>query len=98
MGNVAVLGACVRLLAPHGLGFLEQAIAARMGALAEANVAAAREGYARCTRQHALAGDTPVEPAPDPDRPARRSPPVFAGQHDGLAVATTPARGRSTGR
>ena len=34
MGNVAVLGACVRLLLPDGLGFLEQAIAARMGAAA----------------------------------------------------------------
>ena len=35
MGNMAVLGACVRLLVPHGLGFLEQAIASRMGAMAE---------------------------------------------------------------
>jgi pyruvate ferredoxin oxidoreductase gamma subunit len=64
MGNVAVLGACVRLLLPQGLGFLEQAVAARLGARAEANVVAAREGFERCTRQHALAGDAPVEPAP----------------------------------
>jgi 2-oxoacid:acceptor oxidoreductase gamma subunit (pyruvate/2-ketoisovalerate family)/2-oxoacid:acceptor oxidoreductase delta subunit (pyruvate/2-ketoisovalerate family) len=75
MGNVAVLGAVVRLLLPDGLPFLEQAIAARMGSLAEANIAAAREGYRRCTRQHRLAGDTRVEtadagtPAP-PARPA----------------------------
>lgn len=64
MGNVAVLGACVKLLLPDGLGFLEQAIAARMGGLAEANIAAAREGYARCTTQRAIAGDTPVEHEP----------------------------------
>jgi len=80
MGNVAVLGACVRLLIPDGLGYLEQAVASRLGAMAEANIAAAREGYARCTRQHAVAGDMPVEPAPDPGpaSEARRSSPVFA--------------------
>jgi 2-oxoacid:acceptor oxidoreductase gamma subunit (pyruvate/2-ketoisovalerate family)/2-oxoacid:acceptor oxidoreductase delta subunit (pyruvate/2-ketoisovalerate family) len=65
MGNVAVLGACVRLLIPDGLAFLEQAVASRMGAMADVNILAAREGYARCTRQHTLAGDTPVEPAFD---------------------------------
>jgi 2-oxoacid:acceptor oxidoreductase gamma subunit (pyruvate/2-ketoisovalerate family)/2-oxoacid:acceptor oxidoreductase delta subunit (pyruvate/2-ketoisovalerate family) len=63
MGNTAVLGACVRLLLPEGLPFLEQALESRMGAAARANVAGAREGYARCTTQHTLAGDTPVEPA-----------------------------------
>jgi pyruvate ferredoxin oxidoreductase gamma subunit len=61
MGNVAVLGACVRLLLPDGLGLLEQAVASRMGTVAEANLLAAREGYARVTRQHTLRGDTPVE-------------------------------------
>jgi pyruvate ferredoxin oxidoreductase gamma subunit len=65
MGNVAALGACVRLLVPQGLVFLEQAIAARMGAMAEANIVAAREGFAQCTRQHTLAGDTPVDPGAD---------------------------------
>ena len=92
MGNVAVLGACVRLLVPHGLGFLEQAVASRMGAMAEANILAAREGYARCTRQHTLAGDTPVEAAPDPGRASepRQSPPVFA-------VSTTDSRRNHTG-
>jgi 2-oxoacid:acceptor oxidoreductase gamma subunit (pyruvate/2-ketoisovalerate family)/2-oxoacid:acceptor oxidoreductase delta subunit (pyruvate/2-ketoisovalerate family) len=80
MGNVAVLGACVRLLIPQGLGFLEQAVAARMGAMAEANIAAAREGYARCTRQRAAAGDAPVEPAPGRGRASERrpGPPLFA--------------------
>ena len=67
MGNVAVLGACVRLLAPESLGFLEQAVAARIGATAERNVRAAREGYARCTRQRTLPGDdllgSPAGPA-----------------------------------
>jgi 2-oxoacid:acceptor oxidoreductase gamma subunit (pyruvate/2-ketoisovalerate family)/2-oxoacid:acceptor oxidoreductase delta subunit (pyruvate/2-ketoisovalerate family) len=65
MGNVAVLGACVKLLMPDGLTLLEQAVAARMGAMADVNIVAAREGYARCTRQHTLAGDTPFEPVPD---------------------------------
>jgi 2-oxoacid:acceptor oxidoreductase gamma subunit (pyruvate/2-ketoisovalerate family)/2-oxoacid:acceptor oxidoreductase delta subunit (pyruvate/2-ketoisovalerate family) len=79
MGNVAVLGACVRLLIPDGLEFLEQAITARMGEMAEANIVAAREGYERCTRQRAVAGDSPVAPAPDPGRPSerRQDRPVF---------------------
>ena len=75
MGNVAVLGACVRLLVPDGLAFLEQAVTARMGALAAANVVAAREGYARCARQHRVESDTPVgQPAP---AAARRGPLLF---------------------
>jgi pyruvate ferredoxin oxidoreductase gamma subunit len=74
MGNVAVLGACVRLLVPDGLEFLEQAVAARMGARREANILAAREGYARCTLQHTVAGDTAVEPARGPERASRRPP------------------------
>ena len=88
MGNVAVLGALVRLLVPDGLAFLEEAIASRMGALGDANVHAAREGYAQCTRQHALAGDLPFEQA-DAQEP-RRSRPVFA-------VSTTDSRGNHTG-
>jgi pyruvate ferredoxin oxidoreductase gamma subunit len=68
MGNVAVLGACVRLLLPDGLDFLEQAIASRMGAHAEANVIAAREGYARCTRQRTKPADTRVAPVPAPTK------------------------------
>jgi len=63
MGNVAVLGACMRMLLPDGLEFLEQAIVARMGAGAELNVVAAREGYARCTRQRSRAGDALLVPA-----------------------------------
>lgn len=66
MGNMALLGACVKLLLPEGLGFLEQAISARMGASTAAkNVVAAREGFERCTRQRALAGDARLEPATD---------------------------------
>jgi 2-oxoacid:acceptor oxidoreductase delta subunit (pyruvate/2-ketoisovalerate family) len=78
MGNVAVLGACVKLLLPGGLEFLEQAVEARMGggAMADMNIAAAREGYARCTRQHVLAGDVPVETDLHPAGP-RRPAPVF---------------------
>lgn len=88
MGNVAVLGACVRLLFPRGLDFLEQAIAARMGALAGPNIVAAREGFARCTRQHTLVGDTPLEPAPAAQGTATR--PRFA-------VSTTDSRSVHTG-
>ncbi len=72
MGNVAVLGACVRLLVPDGLEFLEQAIVSRMGTRAEANVVAAREGYERCTVQRRVAGDTAVEPATGPAVSGRR--------------------------
>jgi len=76
MGNVAILGACVRLLLPDGLGFLEEAIEARMGAAAEANLVAAREGYERCTRQRARHTDAAVEPAAMPVRPAPGAFPV----------------------
>ena len=78
MANTAVLGACVRCLLSGGLRFLEQAIAARMGALAEANIVAARAGYARCTRQHRLAGDAPLEAAHAPTRRDRAVFPVSA--------------------
>jgi 2-oxoacid:acceptor oxidoreductase gamma subunit (pyruvate/2-ketoisovalerate family)/2-oxoacid:acceptor oxidoreductase delta subunit (pyruvate/2-ketoisovalerate family) len=62
MGNMAVLGATVKILLPDGLVFLEDALASRMGvAIAKANIAAAGEGYARCTRQHTLSSDTPAE-------------------------------------
>ena len=63
MGNIALLGACVKLLLPGGLDFLDQAIRGRLGAAADANVLAAREGYARCTRQHTLVRDTELEAA-----------------------------------
>jgi pyruvate ferredoxin oxidoreductase gamma subunit len=63
MGNMALLGACVHLLLPDGLHFLEEAISARMGAsTAEKNIVAAREGYGQCTRQRSLAGDARLEP------------------------------------
>ncbi len=51
MGNVALLGASVRLLLPEGLELLEEAVAARFGRLGEANVAAARDGYRLVRRQ-----------------------------------------------
>ena len=62
MGNVAVLGACARLLLPDGLPFLEQAVVSRFGVLADPNVAAAREGFERCTLQRRLKSDATVEP------------------------------------
>ena len=79
MGNVAVLGACVRLLLPDGLVFLEQAITARMDGAAAMNVVAARDGYARCARQRRLAGDVPLESAAGsrPTHALRRVPPLF---------------------
>jgi len=86
MGNVAVLGACVRQLAPDALGCLEQAIAARMGALAGPNVAAACDGYERCVKQHVLPNDTFVE---EPAPAAPWSPPLFdVSTRDSLASQT----------
>lgn len=62
MGNVAMLGAALKLLLPEGLHFLEDAIEARMGArIAGANLHAAREGYGQCRRQHQVRGDELVE-------------------------------------
>jgi pyruvate ferredoxin oxidoreductase gamma subunit len=73
MGNVAVLGACVSLFLPEGLEFLEAAIESRMGSRAEANLAAARDGYASCTRQLRRANDAPVEAAPGIRAPTVRA-------------------------
>lgn len=88
LGNAAVLGACVRLLLPDGLPRLEEAIAARM-ARPEANVAAARDGYARCTKQHTGVADTLVEPLPESSAPPLPTP--------RFSVSTTDSRGRNTG-
>jgi pyruvate ferredoxin oxidoreductase gamma subunit len=88
MGNVAVLGAAVRQLLPEGLGFLEQAIHNRMGALAQPNVIAAREGYRLCRQQHTIGTDTLYEPT---EAPVPRPPlPPFA-------VSLTDSRGNHTG-
>jgi|SRR5581483_7625181 len=76
LGNAALLGAAVRLLSPGALGMLEQAIRARMGRLAEANVAAARDGYARCTRQRPRPEDAFVE-RPLGAAPPDRARPLF---------------------
>jgi pyruvate ferredoxin oxidoreductase gamma subunit len=89
MGNTSVLGACVKLLLPDGMDHLEQAIAARLGALADANIKAARAGYERCVVQRRLAGDTAVERAPLPD-PSRRARAVFP-------VSRTDSLGNHTG-
>jgi 2-oxoacid:acceptor oxidoreductase gamma subunit (pyruvate/2-ketoisovalerate family)/2-oxoacid:acceptor oxidoreductase delta subunit (pyruvate/2-ketoisovalerate family) len=88
MGNVAVLGAAVKLLLPDGLEFLEQAIRTRMGAkIAEPNVIAAREGFEQCLHQHTVATDTPYEPEAVAARPPL---PPFA-------VSVTTSRGNRTG-
>ncbi|HEY6031241.1 MAG TPA: 2-oxoacid:acceptor oxidoreductase family protein [Gaiellaceae bacterium] len=89
MGNVALLGACVKLLLPDGLGFLEETLVARLGAKAEANLVAAREGYAQCKKQHTLAGDTPVDTAAPAPAPVRL-PVVFP-------VSTTDSHANQTG-
>jgi pyruvate ferredoxin oxidoreductase delta subunit len=88
MGNSAVLGACVRLLLPDGLEHLEQSIASRLGKAAQANVAAAREGFARATRQHTLSGDERFA-APDAGAAAFSRPP--------FPVSTTDSLGNHTG-
>ncbi len=88
MGNVAVLGACMSLLVPDGLRFLEEAVTARMRPVsAVKNVQAARAGYAGVIRQHARAGDTAVEPAPE----------VRHGRRPLFAVSTTDSLGNHTG-
>lgn len=88
MGNVAVLGAAVRLLLPEGLVFLEEAIRARMGSLAEPNILAAREGYRLCTTQHRSGSDTPYEPV-EAQQPRPPLPP--------FAVSLTDSRVNHTG-
>ena len=86
MGNTAVLGACVRVLAPDALPHLEAAIGARMGGLAAANVAAARDGYRHSTIQHHRAGDDPLAAAPV--RPAAVHARVPVSTTDSLAIRT----------
>jgi len=88
MANVAVLGACIRHLVPGGLRFLDEAIAARMGPLGDANILAARDGYARCTRQRRTARDPRVEAAPAP---------AVAAAHATFPVSTTDSLSNHTG-
>ena len=73
LGNVALLGGLVRLLAPEALPHLVDAVEARLGA---ANADAARAGYERCITQRSRAGDARVEPAPPAGLPPAR--PRFA--------------------
>jgi 2-oxoacid:acceptor oxidoreductase gamma subunit (pyruvate/2-ketoisovalerate family)/2-oxoacid:acceptor oxidoreductase delta subunit (pyruvate/2-ketoisovalerate family) len=89
MGNVALLGACMRLLLPDGLGGLEEAIAARLGGAAAAlNVVAAREGFERCVRQRSRADDVPLEAAVEAGD-ARRSPPLYpVSTADSITIQT----------
>jgi len=74
MGNMAMLGAVVSLLLPDGLGLLEDVLADRLGGLADANIAAARDGYRLCRRQRTRSGEAaavdaaPAAPAPPPPR------------------------------
>lgn len=89
MGNMALLGACVRLLLPDGLGFLEQAISARMGAATAAkNVVAAREGYERCTRQRSLAADAKLEPVTEVAAKIAITPLYQSSTLDSIAIQT----------
>jgi len=89
MGNVALLGACMRLLLPGALDVLEQAIAARMPApAATANVLAARDGYAHCTRQHTQPGDVPFETA---------APPVSSAVRPRFPMSSVDSRRNRTG-
>lgn len=88
MGNIAVLGAAVKLLLPDGLEYLEQAIRNRMGArIAEPNVLAAREGYDQFSHQHTMATDTLYEPEAVAPRPP-------LGR---FAVSVTDTLGNNTG-
>lgn len=100
LGNVAVLGACTRLLLPDGgLELLEQAVRARTGKAAAANVEAARAGHARCTRQHHRPGDVAFAELaaaahlPAPGEPPAALPPAGAA----YPVSTTDSLGNHTG-
>jgi pyruvate ferredoxin oxidoreductase delta subunit len=91
MANVAVLGACIRLLHPDGLRYLEEAIGARMGAAAERNVIAARDGYDRCTRQRTRPGDPQLAAAIDAARihgPRSQTPRFPVSTLDSYAIKT----------
>jgi pyruvate ferredoxin oxidoreductase gamma subunit len=88
MGNVAMLGAAVRLLLPDGLELLEQAIAARLGGLAEANAAAARDGFERCRRQRRPHELEPVPPAAFAPAATRERGYFPIGHTSSLAVET----------
>ena len=92
LGNVAVLGACARLLLPEGgLALLEEAVRARTGAHADANLAAARDGWILCTRQRPLPGDLVVEHLPAIQRSA------FAPPHAEFPVSSTGSDANATG-
>lgn len=89
MGNVAMLGACVRLLLPDRLDVLEQAIEARMGDASAANLAAARRGYALCRRQRSLLSDPVLVPLGDGAEAAAVAVPLFpVSSTDSIAVQT----------
>lgn len=90
IGNAALLGAFVRLRPDGSLELLEQAIEARTGRLAAANVAAAREGFERCVRQRPRPEDAVVPAGPAPEEGAPTGRPRFA-------VSTTGSQGRLTG-
>ena len=71
MGNAAVVGACVRLIAPTSLPVLQRAVAQRLGA---ANAAAATAGFERCRTQRRLPTDLVVEAAAAAPAPPGRRP------------------------
>ena len=71
MGNVALLGACARLLLPDQLDLLEDAVRSRFIAQAERNVRACRDGYATCIVQRARRGDSAFHPS-EPSQPGAR--------------------------
>ena len=81
-----------------GSTFLEQAIAARMGTRAGANVLAAERVTSACTGSARSPATPPVEPRPAGGRPPRRQARRLPDQHRPTARATTPARGRRSGR
>jgi pyruvate ferredoxin oxidoreductase gamma subunit len=87
LGNMAVLGAAVKLLLPEGMPFLEETISERIARHTDANIATAREGYAQVTRQYSVEGDLHFE-APKP-APRERTP-LFQ-------VSLVDSRGNQTG-
>ena len=88
MGNIAMVGAILSLVAPDALARLDGALESRLGVAAGPNVLAAREGSERCVRQRARAGDLPF--AAPLAAPARPPAPLYA-------PSTVDSRTRRTG-
>src|SRR5581483_5737534 len=88
MGNVALLGACTRMLVPDCVELLVAAVESRLGEGASPNVRAAREGYERCVRQRARVEDVALESKPGARAVSAPRPPFPVSTMDSRANRT----------